>query len=190
MLKISFLSRSLFLFFVAASLHAQSRPLEVSVTYTAARSLKAATSQDFWMQGGSMELATDVWKGFGIAVDITGLHTNSVGSGGVPLSLITATFGPRYRWHPSHRVSLYSQVLTGEANGFDSVFPTPSGVDMSANSLALQMGGGMDYHLSSHLAFRVVDAEWLRTQLPNGTNNIQNTLRLGAGVVFRFGSEQ
>ena len=28
--------------------------------------------------------------------------------------------------------------------------------------------------------------DWLRTQLPNATTKVQNNLRLGAGLVFRF----
>jgi len=30
----------------------------------------------------------------------------------------------------------------------------------------------------------VIQADWLRTQLPNSTTNVQNDLHLGAGIVF------
>jgi hypothetical protein len=50
-----------------------------------------------------------------------------------------------------------------------------------------QAGGGLDYRLSQHVAVRAVEAAWQHTQLPNGTNNIQNDLLLGAGIVVRFG---
>jgi hypothetical protein len=68
--------------------------------------LKAQTLQDFWIQGGSIELGANVWRGLGIAADVTGTHTGSIGSSNLPLSLVTTTFGPRYRWHPDRRVSL------------------------------------------------------------------------------------
>jgi hypothetical protein len=163
-----------------------SRRLDLSFTYIAERSLKANTSQNFWMQGGSMELGANVWRGWGVAADLTGVHTGSIGSSGLPLSLVTITFGPRYRWHPDRRLSLYGQGLIGEANGFGGIFPTPTGSQPGANGLAAQVGGGIDYRLSDRFAIRILDAEWSRTQLPNSTDDVQNTLRLGAGIVLRF----
>jgi hypothetical protein len=172
-----------------SSLLAQSsqNKLDLAVTYTAERSLKANASENFWMQGGSIELGADVAKGFGIAANITGTHSSSIGSSGVPLSLVTIAFGPRYRWHGGRKLSIYGEGLTGEADGFFSLFPSPSGTLPSSNSLATQLGGGIDYRLSDRFAIRALDAAWLRTQLPNATDNIQNTLQLGAGLVVRFG---
>jgi opacity protein-like surface antigen len=170
-------------------LHAQappSRRLDLSVTYVAEHSLKAQTSQDFWMQGGSIELGANVWRGWGIAANVTGTHAGSIGSSNLPLSLVTTTFGPRYRWHPDRRVSLYVQGLVGEANGFRSIFPATAGSQPDANGFAAQFGGGVDYRLSDRFAMRVLDAGWARTQLPNSSDNVQNTLRLGAGIVLRF----
>jgi hypothetical protein len=170
-------------------LHAQappSRRLDLSIAYVAEHSLKAETSQDFWMQGGSIELGANVWRGWGIAANVTGIHAGSIGSSNLPLSLVTTTFGPRYRWHPDRRVSLYVQGLVGEANGFRSIFPATAGLQPDANGLAAQFGGGVDYRLSDRFAIRVLDAGWARTQLPNSSDNVQNTLRLGAGIVLRF----
>jgi hypothetical protein len=170
-------------------LHAQgSQPnrLDLSITYIGERSLKANASQTFWLQGGSIELGANVWRGWGIAADVSGTHTDSIGSSGLPLSLVMITFGPRYRWHADRRVSLYGQGLIGEANGLRSIFPTTAGSQAEANGFAAQVGGGIDYRLSGRFAFRVLDAGWVRTQLPNSTDNVQNTLRLGAGIVLRF----
>lgn len=164
----------------------QPRRLDLAVTYLAERSLKANTSENFWMQGGSIQIGANVWRGWGIAADVTGIHAGSIGSSGVPISLVTTTFGPRYRWHADRHLSLYGQGLIGEADGFHSVFPAQVGAQSSSNSLAIQTGGGIDYKLSDRVALRVLDAAWLRTQLPNSTDNVQNNLRLGAGIVVRF----
>jgi hypothetical protein len=160
--------------------------LDLAVTYTAGHSLHANTTQELWLNGGSIELGADVWKGWGIAADVTGSHSASIGSTGIPLSLVTATFGPRYRWHSQRRISLYGEALVGEANGFRSIFPTPSGATTSASSLALQLGGGLDYRPKGRFVIRLLDAGWVRTQLPNGANNLQNMPRLGGGAAFRF----
>jgi hypothetical protein len=74
----------------------------------------------------------------------------------------------------------------GQANGFNSVFPTANGATSSANGLALKVGGGINYTLSGRFAVRAFEANWLRTQLPNGTSNVQNNLYLGAGLILRF----
>jgi outer membrane immunogenic protein len=167
--------------------HVAAPRADVAVSFIAARSLKASTSQDFWMEGGSAELGINLWRGIGVVLDGTGLQTGSIGSSGVPLVLTTVTIGPRYRWHAEHRYSIYGQALIGEASGSNSVFPTLSGATSNASSFALQLDGGLDYKLSQFFSIRALNVGYLRTTLPNGTNNVQNTLRLGAGLVFRFG---
>jgi hypothetical protein len=172
---------------VTLSAQQQAPKLDLAVTCISQRSIEVGTNPSFWTQGGSMELGSDVWKGFGIAADVTGTHAASIGTSGIPVSLVTVTFGPRFRWHAEKRASVYGQALLGEADGFRSLYPTPAKADVSANGLALQVGGGLDYKLRQHFSIRLLDAAWLRTQLPNSTSNVQNNLRLGAGLVLRFG---
>jgi hypothetical protein len=165
----------------------QAPKIDVAITFMAKDSLRSATPDNFWMQGGSIELGTNTWRGLGIAANVSGMHTGSIDATTVPLSIVTATFGPRYRWHADHRVSIYCEGLVGEADGFKSLFPTITGAQTSANSFASQAGGGIDYGVSQRFAVRAVEAAWQHTQLPNGTNNVQNDLRLGAGLILRFG---
>lgn len=182
------LAAALLLLAGSASLRAQTAPrVDLAVSFLADRSLQASTGANFWAEGGSVELGADAFHGFGVAANVSGVHAASVGSGNVPLSLVTATFGPRYRWHNGHRVSPYGEALLGEADGFRSLFPSASGAGDSASSLALQIGGGVDLKISHHVAVRALEASWLRTQLPNSTNDRQNSLHLGAGLVVRFG---
>jgi len=60
------------------------------------------------------------------------------------------------------------------------------GANDSADSLALYAGGGVNVHLKNRLALRAIEANWLRTQMPNATTNVQNNLRLGAGLIYTF----
>ena len=161
-------------------------PLDVVITYDALQA-NIVPGNNFWMQGGSVQLHDQFWRGLGVVADISGLHTGKVHGTGVGLSLVTATFGPRYTFPFAHRrYAFFAQVLAGEAEGFDSVFPTGNGAQDSADCLARKIGGGMNLHLSRHLAVRVFEADWLRTQLPNGTTGVQNNLRMGAGLGFKF----
>jgi hypothetical protein len=50
------------------------------------------------------------------------------------------------------------------------------------------MGGGLDYALSRHIRVRVVQIDYLSTYLPNNATGEQNSLRVGAGIVFRMKS--
>ena len=190
MAKVEFLVGGIALALSATALaHAQAvtrGSLDLGISYTAERSLKANTAQNFFTQGGSIELGANVSHGFGITANITGTHTSSVGGSGLPLSLVTATFGPRYRFHADRRLSIYGEALVGEANGFKSIFPASGSSQSSANGLALQLGGGIDYMLGHRYAVRLIDAAYVRTQLPNASDNVQNNLQLGAGFVLRF----
>lgn len=146
--------------------------------------------QSFWAQGGGAELTATFYHGLGVAANVTGTHAANINSSGVGLTLVTTTFGPTYTWAPRResqkQLRLLAESLIGIANGAGSVFPGPSGAQSGDTSLALQIGGGVDLDLSRYLALRLVHADWLRTQLPNATTNVQNNLQLNAGFVFRF----
>jgi hypothetical protein len=51
-------------------------------------------------------------------------------------------------------------------------------------------GGGIDFKLSRQLSIRPVQAEYFVTRLPNGLNNRENNLRIGAGIILRFDQKQ
>jgi opacity protein-like surface antigen len=165
--------------------------IDLAVTYTPLRS-NLTTGPVFWQQGASAELSATFYRGLGMVASISGNHASNISPSGVDLTMVTTTFGPRYTWsHRLHggaerRLNVFGQALIGVSFGTDSVFPSASGVQSSANSFALQLGGGVDLALSRHFAVRPVQADWLRTQFPNDTTTVQNNLRLSAGVVFRF----
>jgi hypothetical protein len=151
------------------------------------RSLRANTAQGVWLASGSIELGINVWRGWGAAANITGSHTGSIGASGVPFSSVTETFGPRYRWHQGHKLSLFGEGLVGEGNGFGSLFPGTGGSQNQSGALATEVTGGVDYRIGKQFSVRALDAGWVRTSFANGTDNVQNYLRLGAGIVFNFG---
>jgi hypothetical protein len=175
-----------------AGLLAQQRPeLDVAVTYSAQQGTVRGGG-DFWAQGGSAEVSATFYHGLGEVMNVAGTHASSISPSGVPLTMVTSTFGPRYTWsHPLNGRSvkgfnLFGQALIGVAQGLDSVFPSPTGAQSDVNDFALQIGGGADLLLSRHFALRGLQVDWLRTQFPNGGSNVQNNLRLGAGIVFRL----
>jgi len=161
---------------------------ELAITYSSVNAGQVYSKQ-FWMNGGGIEIAARIHRSLSVAVNFTGLHTSNTGTG-VPLNLVTSTFGPRYTWTTGrrssngHSLSIFGEGLVGEACGFNSLFPGSSGVDSSSNSPAVQAGGGVEIALSRHLSVHAVQASWLRTQLPNSSTNVQNDFQIGAGFVF------
>jgi hypothetical protein len=176
---------------VASGIASGHQEVDLAVTYTAQYS-NLVSDPTFWHQGGSIELSTQTYRGFGIAANIAGTQIGNAANSGVGLSMVTATFGPRYTWYRpvggarKKSLAIFGEGLIGEAHGFNSYFPTAAGSLTDYNSFALQVGGGVDIGLSRHFAVRAVQADWIRTQFPNSTTNIQNTFRIGAGVVLRF----
>jgi hypothetical protein len=64
----------------------------------------------------------------------------------------------------------------------NSTFPSAQGAHSGGNSLALELGGGVNRALSSHLSLRLIELDWLRTQLPNANTNAQNNLKCSIGL--------
>jgi len=184
---------------MAANAHAQQKAaassghqeLDFAVTYTEQYSNLVATPT-FWYSGGGAELSAQLYHGFGLAANVAGTQTGNAADSGVGLTMVTATFGPSYTYyHPigaaqKRSLAVFGQGLIGQAWGFNSYFPSPTGVQTDDIPFALQVGGGVDIGLSRHLGIRAFQADWVRTQFPNGTTNVQNNFRLAAGVVFRF----
>jgi hypothetical protein len=165
-------------------------PLEISLNYSYARS-NAAPGQCscFNMNGGSSEVAFHAFRALSLVADLTGERAATIGAtAGDDLSLVVFAAGPRF----SHRFSggkftPFVQGLVGAAHGFDGLFPGAGGsLSGAATARAILAGGGLDLTIKQHLAIRAIQADYLRTQLPNGQSNEQNLLRLGAGIVLRI----
>jgi len=57
----------------------------------------------------------------------------------------------------------------------------------AGSAFAANLGGGVDWRASRRFSVRLLEADYLVTTFDNGVNDHQNSLRLGAGVVMRFG---
>jgi len=166
--------------------HSPASSLDLTLTYNA-QSTNIDTSNRFWMQGGSAQLHGQFWRGLGVVADVAELHTANMHNSGAGLDLVTASFGPRYTWQlPKRKIDVYGQFLAGEAWGMHSTFPASNGVQSSTYNAALMAGGGANVHLNRYLSWRAVEANWLYTHLPNATNQSENSLHFGSGLVIRI----
>jgi hypothetical protein len=152
--------------------------------YSAERA-RLTTGENFWLQGGSGEIAFPIYRSLGVALNLTGDHSDKLGADKLSLSKVAFTAGPRYTLE-RHHYRLFAESLFGGVHGFDAIFPAISGARKSANAFAMQAGGGVDLEWRKHLALRLVEASYVRTSLPNGSDNLQNNLKLAAGIVWRI----
>jgi|HubBroStandDraft_5_1064220.scaffolds.fasta_scaffold61848_1 hypothetical protein len=164
--------------------------VNVEVGYLGQRS-NVVTGPSFWLHGGNLEASIQVYHGLGISCDIAGSTVGRVTSGNKGISIVSATVGPSYKMQRplgkgDRMFDVFAHGLVGPAYGFNSIFPAATGTKTDATVLALQLGGGFDIVLSRRFAIRVFQADWLRTQFPNSTTNLQNSLRMSTGVVIRF----
>jgi len=173
---------------LAQSKHAATKHsnLDVAVTYSA-RMSNIVSSDSFVLSGGSIQVHGQFWRGLGVVGDISGDHVSKMGHSTVGLDMVSSTFGPRYTWRlANQRYSLYGQMLAGEANGFNSVFPHRTGWTSDEFGIALKGGGGVNVKLTNRTSLRLFEANWVHTQFPNSTSNVQNSLQLGAGIIIKI----
>ncbi len=165
----------------------------LSLTYEeAGANLTYADPISFQSQGGGVEMSFQFRRGFAAVASFNGFHTNQSGYS-VPVNVIVESFGPRYTFRPigrRHPINIFLQGMAGEANGFKGLYPGTAGATTNASSLAAEGGGGLDISYTPHLSIRLLEGEWERTYLPNSTNNVQNTLRVGIGIVIHTAHRQ
>ena len=144
-----------------------------------------ASCNCFSTNGGFAEGAFAFRYWLRAAAEVTGSTASNIGPLGQNLTLMTYTAGPQVALHIG-RLEPYGQALFGAAHGSNSYFPSSTSYSTSATSFAYQAGGGIDFTLSRHLGVKLIEAQYLHTGFPNGTDNAQNHLMLGAGIVFRL----
>ena len=100
-------------------------------------------------------------------------------------SLTSYLFGPRLNLRMFDHFVPFAEFLFGGANG-NLGFTG----DQSQNAFALAAGGGVDVVLTKNLAWRFAQIDYLMTNFSGPSLNAnarQNNLRLGSGLVLRFG---
>ena len=167
---------------------------DLAVTFATERSQALPGTASFWFKGGGADAAVTFKNGLGIAASLTGDHASNI-TPGVDANKITLLAGPRYTrtvW-PGHasaadnrRLQVFGQALLGLTFGFNGLYPAIPVPASSANSLAMQAGGGLNYYLTRNFGLRLLEADYVRTALPNGAANIQNDVRLAAGVTWHI----
>src|ERR1700677_2862825 len=139
-----------------------------------------APSQTFNVNGGGVQAEYNASRWLGLVGDLAGYGATSTVNGALVGGAFTYLFGPRVNYRRG-RVMPFAQVLFGG-------IATTSGIGISGdqNNFAMTAGGGIDFKIGRYISVRPVQAEYFMTRLPNGPNNRENNLRIGAGIAFRL----
>jgi hypothetical protein len=167
---------------------------DLAFTYTAERGqLEPGNCGCFWLQGVGTDGAVTFWKGLGIAVSVNSGAANA--APGVNEQKIQFAAGPRFTrtaWTShnaasSRRLQLFGQGLFGGVHADHGLFPGINTVNTSASAFVTEAGGGANLLFSKNLGARLIEADYVRTTLPNNGSNTQNDLRLAAGITWHLG---
>jgi len=168
---------------------------DLAVTFAVERSQAVSSQGSFWFKGGGADAAITFKSGMGIAASLTGDHASNI-TPGVDANKITYLAGPRYTWTAwqghvtaadNRRLQVFGQALFGGTHSFNSYYPALPAATSSANSLAIQAGGGLNLYLTRNLGLRLLEADYVRTALPNTASNLQNDMRLSVGLTYHIG---
>jgi outer membrane immunogenic protein len=141
----------------------------------------------FSMNGGNGWLGFHLGHGIAVVGEIAVQHASNIANTGADLTLTSFLAGPRYTSHAFGRLQPFAQVLLGGAHASGGLSPGSSGFG-SSNGFAAIAGGGLEFRLSERVVLRAIEADYYYTRFNNGTNDHQNNLRIGAGLLFDFGS--
>ncbi len=177
---------------VGPTARASANGFDVALNFTYKVAKISETTSRFVLPGGSVDAAYDLGgkaRGLSLVAEVNGESKSAI-EPNVGLTQFAVLGGARYTLHLAnqnpHSVDLYGEVLGGGVFASNSLFPGPSSTSSSANSGALQAGGGINIRLTHCISLRLLGADFLMTQLPNVANNRQYDLRFSNGVVFRF----
>lgn len=148
----------------------------------------------FMMRGAKVDFAYELTHRIGLAVSGTGLSTVNL-RGSLDVEQISLMAGPRYTWNWGHitptainrKGGVYVEGKAGYVIAISGAYPVNGTVMDHASALTYMGGAGVNLHLYDRFDLRPVELEYVRNQLPNGGTNVQNSLRLGAGINFHFG---
>jgi opacity protein-like surface antigen/outer membrane protein OmpA-like peptidoglycan-associated protein len=176
--------------------------LFVGYSYLRAVPTLANGNRFVWLNGGSTSLAYNFNRYLGLVGDFGGFNDTRLLKSANPSVVASSSgtaytflFGPRVFFRNHERITPFAQALFGGvhagqvtiSSGCAGVGCTPLPAE---TSFALTAGGGLDVNVHRHIAVRILQAEYLMTNLKNlntGNSARQNDMRLSAGLVFRFG---
>jgi outer membrane immunogenic protein len=141
----------------------------------------------FGTNGGGVSGSWNFHGSWSAVVDISAETTSGAPPVNNSLTLVSYLAGARYKipqpwFEGNHKPSPFAQIILGAAHAGGG----EAGVADGSYRFATRIGGGIDVPLNSHFAVRVVQIDYYLTTFANATNDHQNNLLVGAGIVYHW----
>lgn len=170
-----------------ASPQVHSRP-EIAASFDYVRSnAPVGGGGCFGIYGGNATFALPLHDGpLALVAEAGSGVSSNIAPGGYSLMLSRFTAGIRYTpYLAASRLHPFAQITGGVAHASQSLVASSTASNAAA-TLALNFGGGVDLDLNRRFSVRLAQVSYLLTTFDNGSNNLQNNLRLDAGIVVHF----
>jgi len=143
----------------------------------------------FGLNGGGVSASWEVRGPWAVVADFSSGTTTGAPTVGSSLTLTSGLAGVRFElprlrrnWiHGAHRVQPFAQILVGAAHAGGGA----AGLGDGTNRFAARAGGGFDVPVSRRFSVRA-QVDYFPTTFANATNDHQNNLLIGAGVVYHW----
>jgi outer membrane protein OmpA-like peptidoglycan-associated protein len=142
--------------------------------------------RNFNNHGGTGGFTFNANRVLGLTAEVGGYNAHrDVNGTSVTGGMTSYLFGPRLNLRRFDHFVPFAEFLFGGANAGGGITGSHS-----QNAFALAAGGGVDVVLTKNLAWRFAQIDYFMTNFSGPSlnpNARQNNLRLGTGVVLRFG---
>ena len=142
----------------------------------------------FSNHGATGSFAYNATRWLGLTAELGGYNfSRSASSNSLSGSWVTYLFGPRLNLRRFDYFVPFAEFLVGASRAGLELTGSSTG---NQSAFALAAGGGVDVVLSKNLAWRFAQIDYLMTNHTGpflGASSRQNNLRLGTGLVYRWG---
>ena len=159
---------------------------EVAGGYSFVRFIPGEPFDAFNSHGGTGSFTYNASRWFGLTAEFGaysfGARDISNSTGGI---FSTYLFGPRFNLRKFDYFVPFGEALIGGSSGGTALVG-----NQKQNSFASAIGGGVDVVITKNLAWRFAQIDYLVTNFTGtalGGNARQNSLRMGTGLVYRWG---
>ena len=140
----------------------------------------------FNLYGGAAQVQFGLAPHVSLLGDVTVARQSGLTQDGYSLTESTYMGGLRvFPLRSKLKLQPFGDALLGLAHAGGSLAPSRTGYGTS-NTFGVQLGGGVQLKAGKHLELVPAQAEYLLTTFPNGGTNLQNQLRLSAGLLYRW----
>jgi outer membrane immunogenic protein len=160
----------------------QTSAVELGFNYTYIRANAPPAACGCFSMGGGGHLVVNMPHGLSLVADLDATHASKINGTTQSITVFNYLVGPRYSYRTSSRFTPYVQVLLGGSEELSN-----DAFVQNSNAFAVSGGGGVSRVLTPHLAWNIVEVDYIYSRLPNAVNDHQNDLRVSTGITLRFG---